>query len=180
MKPAPGVEMLSAFRIYPEALPLPHQEQFSLGVMKKDQHHRVLFEFLVKPVPTKIDQVIIGNGEFTLKRKPRHFTLPFTLQRPILATDEEPEKPPNEIFQAISHLMFYRLQEKAQRDVAEGNPGTAYQRLINLSSHLMAKGQNGLAKIAMNEAEYIKSHHTFSPNGKKELKYGTRRLLLPG
>jgi hypothetical protein len=87
--------------------------------------------------------------------------------------------PPAEIFRAISHLTFYRLQEKAQQDIASGNPGTAFQRLINLSSHLMAKGEDSLAKIAMNEADYIKSHNNFSPTGKKQLKYGTMRLLLP-
>jgi hypothetical protein len=43
----------------------------------------------------------------------------------------------------------------------------------------MAKGENGLAKVAMNEADYIKSNKNFSPDGKKELKYGTMRLLLP-
>jgi hypothetical protein len=32
----------------------------------------------------------------------------------------------------------------------------------------------------MNEAEYIKSNHDFSPDGKKELKYQTRNLMLPG
>ncbi|MCK4489696.1 MAG: hypothetical protein KAU23_05520, partial [Anaerolineales bacterium] len=82
-------------------------------------------------------------------------------------------------FRAISHLTFYRLQEKAQKDIANGNPGTAYQRLINLSSHLMAKGEESLAKIAIHEADYIKSHNNFSPTGKKQLKYGTIRLMLP-
>jgi hypothetical protein len=89
------------------------------------------------------------------------------------------DPPDTEIFQAISHLTFYRLQEKAQYDVANGNPGAAFQRLVNLSSHLMSHGEDALAKIAMNEADYIKSHNSFSPTGKKDLKYGTRRLLLP-
>jgi Ca-activated chloride channel family protein len=83
------------------------------------------------------------------------------------------------VIRAISHLTFFRLQEKAQHDIAVGEPGTAYQRLMNLSSHLMAKGENGLAKIAMNEAQYIRSHNNFSPTGKKELKYGTIHLMLP-
>jgi len=43
----------------------------------------------------------------------------------------------------------------------------------------MSKGEDSLAKIAMNEADYIKSHNNFSPTGKKQLKYGTMRLLLP-
>ena len=177
--PAPGVNLLSAFRILPEALPLPHQEEFSLGILKKDKPHRILFEFLINPVPEEIDQAIIASGEFILKRKPRDYTIPFTLNRPIVAELEEPPPPPDEIFRAISHLTFYRLQEKAQKDIASGNPGTAFQRLINLSSHLMAKGEESLAKIAMHEADYIKSHNNFSPTGKKQLKYGTIRLMLP-
>ncbi len=179
INPAPGVNLLSAFRILPEALPLPHQEEFSLGILKKDKPHRILFEFLVNPVPEEIDQAIIASGEFILKRKPRDYTIPFTLNRPIAAEIEEPLPPPEEIFRAISHLTFYRLQEKAQKDIASGNPGTAFQRLINLSSHLMAKGEESLAKIAMHEADYIKSHNNFSPTGKKQLKYGTIRLMLP-
>jgi len=177
--PAPGVKMLSAFRILPEALPLPHQEEFSLGILKKDKPHRVLFEFMIDPIPEEIDQAVIASGEFVLKRNPRDFTIPFTLDRPIGKESDDGVPPPSEIFRAISHLTFYRLQEKAQQDVASGNPGTAFQRLINLSSHLMAKGEESLAKIAMNEADYIKSHNNFSPTGKKQLKYGTMRLLLP-
>ncbi len=177
--PAPGVKMLSAFRILPEALPLPLQEKFSLGILKKDKPHRILFEFLVDPIPEEIDQAVIASGEFFLKRKPRDYTIPFTLDRPVVAEFEEPSYPPEEILRAISHLTFYRLQEKAQKDVASGNPGIAFQRLINLSSHLMAKGEESLAKIAMHEADYIKSHNNFSPTGKKQLKYGTIRLMLP-
>ena len=177
--PAPGVTILSAFRILPEALPLPVQKEYTLGILKKDQQHRILFEFLVEPIPKRIDQAVIATGEYIVSRKPRDYTIPITLDRPLVDVSKELEPPPAEIFKAISHLTFYRLQEKAQRDIASGNPGTAYQRLINLSSHLMAKGEDALAKIAMNEADYIKSNNNFSPTGKKELKYGTMRLLLP-
>ncbi len=177
--PAPGVTMLSAFRILPDSLPLPVQEEYTLGILKKDQQHRVLFEFLIEPIPKGIDQAVIAAGEYIIKRKPRDYTIPITLERPLVAESEVLEPPPDEIFKAISHLTFFRLQEKAQMDISNGNPGTAYQRLINLSSHLMAKGENALAKIAMNEADYIKSNNNFSPIGKKQLKYGTIRLLLP-
>ena len=136
-------------------------------------------EFLVDPIPDGIDQAVIAAGEFILKRKPRNYTIPFTLDRSVLSDSEGMDPPDTEIFQAISHLTFYRLQEKAQYDVANGNPGAAFQRLVNLSSHLMSHGEDALAKIAMNEADYIKSHNSFSPTGKKDLKYGTRRLLLP-
>ena len=179
LQPAPGVTLLSAFRILPEALPLPHQEDYSLGILKKDKQHRILFEFLVEPLSKDINQAVIASGEYVLKRKPRNYTIPFTLSLPVLPDTEGMKAPESEIYGAISHLTFYRLQEKAQQDVASGNPGTAFQRLINLSSHLMSKGEDGLAKIAMNEADYIKTHNDFSPTGKKDLKYGTIRLMLP-
>ncbi len=177
--PAPGVQILSAFRILPEALPLSPQEIYSLGILQKDKPHRVLFEFLVNPIPENIEPAVIASGEFTLKRTGKDFTIPFTLKRDLVAQSEELDPPTDEVIRAISHLTFYRLQEKAQRDIALGNPGTAYQRLMNLSSHLMAKGEGGLAKIAMNEAQYIRSHNNFSPTGKKQLKYGTMHLMLP-
>jgi len=177
--PAPGVRLLSAFRILPEAIPLPIQENYALGVLKKDKQHRVLFEFLVDPVPEGIEQVVIATGEYIIKRQPRDHSIPILLERPLIAEPEELEPPAAEVYRAVSHLTFYRLQEKAQRDVSSGNPGTAYQRLINLSSHLMAKGEDALAKIAMNEADYIKNNNNFSPTGKKQLKYGTIHLMLP-
>lgn len=177
--PAPGVRLLSAFRILPEAIPLPIQAQFSLGILKKHNPHRVLFEFLIDPIPGKIDQAVIASGEYVIKKKIRDQVIPFTLERILQSDPDSLEPPAPEIFKAISHLTFYRMQEKAQQDIASGNPGTAYQRLLNLSSHLMAKGEDALAKVAMNEADYIKSHNNFSPTGKKHLKYGTIRLLLP-
>jgi hypothetical protein len=122
---------------------------------------------------------VIASGEFSLKRKGRDITIPITLERLLVDQDEELEPPIPEIIRAISHLTFYHLQEKAQHDIANGNPKAAFQRLMNLSSQLMAKGENGLAKIAMNEAQYIQSHNNFSPTGKKELKYGTINLMLP-
>jgi Ca-activated chloride channel family protein len=177
--PAPGVQIISAFRILPEALPLPIQESYALGILKKNEPHRVLFEFLINPIPEKIEQAVIAAGEFTLKKSGRDVNIPFTLERNLAPPEEELEPPIPEMVRAISHLTFYRLQEKAQQDIAMGNPGTAYQRLMNLSSHLMAKGEEGLAKIAMNEAQYIRSHNNFSPTGKKQLKYGTIHLMLP-
>lgn len=177
--PAPGVMLLSAFRILPEALPLPVLEEYSLGVLQKDKPHRILFEFLVDPLPKGIEQAVLAAGEYIVKRNPRDYTIPFILKRTIVPDTKELDPPTPEIFRAISHLTFYRLQEKAQRDITQGNPGRAYQRLINLSSHLMAKGEDALAKITMNEADHIKEHHNFSPDGKKQIKYGTIHLMLP-
>lgn len=180
LQTAPNVELLSTFRLLPDANPLPAEKTISLGVLNQDQPHRILFEFLVDPLPSKVERVLLADGIFTLKRKTGDLDIPLVLERKTISPDEETSPPPEIIFNAISHLTLYRLQEKAQQDLAKNKPDAAYQRMINLASHLMSREEQTLAKIAMKEADHIKSHHNFSPEGKKQIKYGTRRLMLPG
>ena len=174
-----GVDILSTFRLLPDANPLTSKEKVPLGVLNQDQPHRVLFEFLVEPLPSHIDRVLLAEGMFSMKKKSGFLDIPYTLERPSIPEDHPVDPPPETIFNAISHLTLYRLQEKAKQDLAEGKPDRAYNRMINLASHLMSRQQRKLAKIAMKEADHIKAHHTFSPEGKKQIKYGTRRLMLP-
>lgn len=175
-----GVNLLSAYRLLPEATPLKPQPQIHLGALKYEKPHQLLLEFLVEPLPEDINTYVIADAYLHIKRKRSSLDIPVTLNRPITDQVEEFEPPPKMLYQAISRLTLYRLQEKASVDLEQGKPDVAYQRMINLASHLMAKGEQTLAKIAMEEADHIKSHHTFSPDGKKQIKYGTRRMMLPG
>lgn len=175
-----GVSVLSVFRLLPEALPLSPQPQIRLGTLKYDKPHQLLLELLVKPLPDQIETFLIADTNLRVKRRNSSFNIPIALNRPIISKKEEVEPPPEMLYRAISRLTLYRLQEKAKDDLKKGKPDVAYQRMINLASHLMSKGEDNLAKIAMEEADHIKSHHTFSPDGKKQIKYGTRRMMLPG
>lgn len=175
-----GVNLLSAFRLLPEVSPLSPTPQIQLGSLKYDKPHQLLLEFLVKPLPEDIETFLIADAHLEIKRKKSSFTIPLALNRPINSQEAEPVPPPDMLYRAISRLTLYRLQEKAQEDLKKGKPDVAYQRMINLASHLMSKGEDSLAKTAMEEADHIKSHHTFSPDGKKQIKYGTRRMMLPG
>ena len=180
LQTAPDVELLSMYRLLPDANSLPMDEVVSLGVLNQDQPYRILLEFLVGPMPDHVERVLLANGFFTLKKKTGDLDVPFLLDRPAIPKDQEIDPPPEIIFNAISHLTLYRLQEKAHQDLAQGKPDAAYQRMVNLASHLMSREERKLAKIAMKEADHIKSHHTFSPDGEKDIKYGTRHLMLPG
>lgn len=174
-----GVNLLSAYRLLPEASSLSPNGEIQLGPLKYDHPHQLLLEFLVEPVPKKVNTFVIGDAYLHVKRRKSSLNLPLTLNRPIVPENQELDPTPDMLYRAISRLTLYRLQEKAKQDLDEGKPDVAYQRLINLASHLMAKGEQKLAKVVMKEAEHIESHHTFSADGKKQIKYGTRKMMLP-
>jgi len=174
-----GVNLLSAYRLLPDTTPLPPAGEIQLGSLNYEQPHQLLLEFLVEPVPEKVKTYVIADTYLHVKRKFSALDIPLTLNRPIIPPEDEPGDPPDMLYRAVSRLTLYRLQEKAKADVEQGKPDVAYHRLINLASHLMAKGEQKLSKVVMEEAEHINKHHTFSADGEKQIKYGTRRLMLP-
>jgi Ca-activated chloride channel family protein len=89
------------------------------------------------------------------------------------------EPPPKEVVEALSHLTLYRLQERARLEVTAGEYDKATAHLQRLSIHLSAHGEKQLAQTALLEADYIMKHQSFSKEGGKRIKYGTRALLLP-
>ena len=90
-----------------------------------------------------------------------------------------PEPPPISIIQAISKLTLYRIQEKARAEVAAGQFDKASSHLQNLATHLLAQGERNLAHTIMLEVEHVEQKKSFSENGEKQIKYGTRALSLP-
>jgi hypothetical protein len=49
----------------------------------------------------------------------------------------------------------------------------------NLATHLLNKGEENLAQSILDEVAYIQQNQSFSEDGEKRIKYGTRSLLLP-
>jgi len=174
---APKVTLNSAFRLLPEVCSFPNTPPFSLGTLRYNTTQRILLEFLVEPVPSVINEAILANVEFTFKLLMGEHQTSITLQRSVVSQDICIEPPPSEILQAMSQLTLYRMQEKAQLKLAQGNHQGASQILNNLSSHLLAKEEDSLGKIALKESSNIEAHHEISPIGQKMLKYGTRKLL---
>jgi Ca-activated chloride channel family protein len=96
-------------------------------------------------------------------------------------TDElETDIPSSEIVDALSRLKLYRLQEQARLEVNAGEYDQASEHLHRLATHLLSQGERGLARTALLEAEHIIQDKSFSQQGRKEIKYGTRALLMSG
>jgi hypothetical protein len=90
------------------------------------------------------------------------------------------EPPSLAITKALSRLTLYRMQDQAQKEVSQGQLAKATRRLEHMATHLLAQGENELAKTVLTEAQNINIKGRFSDEGRIQIKYGTRALLLPG
>lgn len=89
--------------------------------------------------------------------------------------------PPSSIVDALSKLTLYRLQEKAQEAMEDGNVDEATRHLQYLATRLIDMGEHTLGQQAMAEAQHVQQTRAFSnEETKKTIKYQTRALIEPG
>ncbi len=178
---SPDVEMTYAFRLRPEATPMPTKSPLRLGALHSNEPISVLFEFKVHPPATRSQHVDLATGTLDITASAHPFPispLRVRLSRPVEETPGA-EPPPQKIIRALSRLSLYRLQEKARTEAEAGKYAQASQRLQQLATHLLEQGERGLARTALLEAERIRRGQPLSAEGSKLIKYGTRALLLP-
>lgn len=176
----PGVELLYSFRLAPDAGPLQTTSPIRLGNIPSKSNLSILLEFKVPPITGNISQLSLVDGHLTvyapLVSKPSS-SIQLHLDRPV-RDYPEPFAPPPTIVEAMSRLTLYRLHEQVRRDLAEGNFADASIHLQNLATHLLSKGERDLARTVLTEAERLQQSQSFSEEGIKRIKYGTRALLL--
>ncbi len=176
-----SVELKYAFRLEPEAGPLPVEEEIVFGNIQADEKLSVLLEFLVTAVPEAADIVALARGHLRMDIPTRTVPtvrMPLLLERPTSAVID-PEPPPPAIVKALSRLTLYRMQEKARQDVGAGNFEEATRVLKNLATQLLAQGEGKLARTVLLEVNRLQNGQPLSEQGEKRIKYGTRALLLP-
>lgn len=174
------VEMRYAFRITPDTNPLPLSPSINLGNLYSGRNLSVLFEFLVPPIKSSGGKIDIAKGRLTgdLLLENKFINYSMTLSR-IPSPVFKPGSPPAVLVEAMAKLTLYRLQEKARKEVREGKDEKAVSHLRSLATHLLSDGQSDLARAIIKEAEFISQSHSFSKDGDKRIKYGTKALLLP-
>jgi Ca-activated chloride channel family protein len=178
---SPGVTLNSAFRLLPESAVLGPTLPIQLGSIPKPSKLSVLLEITAPPIPSTNHRFNIARGEtgFVLPFDPsRQHTMPITLSRPI-SSEVNTVSPPKRIFQALSQITLFRMQDRARQEVAEGKVQEASMRLQRLATQLLSLGEIDLAHTAIIEAERIQQTHMLSAEGEKRIKYGTRSFLLP-
>lgn len=182
MQALPGVELRSCHRLQPEGGPVELGEVLHLGPILQDEPLNVLFEFVIEPSASKGDSVTLLDGFLRTVVAARPTRLPpirLHMERRSSATAES-GIPPHSIVNALSRLSLYRLQERARSETEVGEYESATRHLRSLALQLQAQGHEDLSKTALLEAENIERLQTFSQEGSKQIKYGTRALLQPG
>jgi Ca-activated chloride channel homolog len=173
----PGVELLSAFRVAPEAGPVPVEYPLRLGSLPRQDVGRVLLKFQLPPMAPgaqNIARLVVEADIISLGRRGERLVL--DLGGPV-AANAPAAAPPPALLEALSKLSQYQMQERAWQEAAAGDIDGAVERLKALGTRLLASGQPNLARLALTEATRIERTRAWSEDSKKQLKYGTRRLI---
>jgi Ca-activated chloride channel family protein len=176
------VGLSSVYRLQPDASPLDPVSPLTLGFMPRHGTMSVLFEFVIKDIPMDLTQLIMAKG-FLNFEIPRHTIKTKYVNRLLFERQvtSEPVKslPPTGIFNAITLFSLYHMQERAREEMGKGDLNSATRHMEYLATHLLQKGEQDLAQSVLNEVTHMRSNQSFSEEGEKRIKYGTRSLLLP-
>ncbi len=177
-----GVELNYIYRLQPETNHIVNENPLHLGSIQRTVPLSILVEFKIQPQALKAANVNLLHGNLTISAAAVQTpVLPIPIDITLAIKEQiTPELPPPAIVQALSRLTLYRIQEKARNEMADGNYSKAADHLQKLATHLLAQGQTGLAKTIMLEVKNIEKDQSYSEQGEKRIKYGTRALLLPG
>jgi len=178
----PDVQMELAFKLSPHPQPLEIDgEYIHLGSLQTSRPIAVLMQY---QMPASMDigfrniVRIVASGDILQNVNPQ-FTAISDLTIEV-TSEQHLEEPPAAILDALSKLTLYRLQERAQQALEDGNIAEATKRLENLATRLLEMGEEDLARQTRQEAQRVAQTMTFSDKGKKTIKYQTRYLLAPG
>lgn len=178
----PDIQMELAFKLSPHPQPLEIGEEYiHLGSLQTSRPISILMQY---QLPANMELGfrnivrLIAVGDILQNSRPR-YQMVSDLEIEI-TKEQQLEEPPTSILDALSKLTLYRLQERAQQALEDGNIAEATKRLENLATRLLEMGEGDLARQTRQEAQRVAQTMTFSDKGKKTIKYQTRYLLAPG
>lgn len=177
----PGVELRYAFRLAPEAGPLFTRSPIHLGNLFLGNNLSIVLEFKIPPVPATVNEVVLVEGVISCQIPSQSEGLTeikLSLSRPV-ENNPDLRPAPAALLQALSRLTLYRMQERAELELMEGRVENAQRHLQYLATHLFTQGEVQLARATLLEAENLERGHALSEFGRKNIKFGTRALLLP-
>ncbi len=181
VRPSPNIDLSYVFRVQPNATHLPFEDSIKLGIILRDKPLTLLLEFTVKSSAVVKDEVNLLAG--SLKFEIPSQVLPSQPMRVRVfreVTEQASLEPPSPtLVHALANLNLFRMQETAQKEAADGKYNEASRRLQHLATHLLSHGERSMAKTVLLEAENLQEQQSFSEEGRKKIKYGTRALLLP-
>lgn len=175
------IELSYAFRLQPDPAPiLLGESPLRLGPILQETSTRVIFEYIIHPKAVKSDSVTVLDGTLKVSIASQPLPVPplrMRIRRPV-SDPPETDPPPAEIVQALSRLMVYRMQERARKELSNGQVQSATRHLQSLAANLLMQGERSLAQTILLEVDNLENKNALSDEGSKKIKYGTRALFL--
>lgn len=180
--PDADVKLETAFKLAPNSQPLSvDTAEIPLGNLQLNRITSLLLQFEIpanlRPGFRSIAR-IIARGDILANQDP-HFQALSDFSIGISAENTS-EETPTALLDALGKLTLYRLQERAQEAVEQGDIKEATRRLENLATRFLEHGQADLAQQALAEAHQVAATSALSDEGRKALKFQTRFLLSSG
>jgi len=180
--PDADVQLESVFKLLPDPQPLEAEPQpIPIGMLSHTRPLTVLVQLQMPPLPKNgfrtVVRVDVTGDMLAANRRGYKVLSDISVE---VAEKPELEEPPPMLLEALGKLTLYRMQQKAEEALAGGHPREATRRLESLATRLLAAGQDELAQRAIVEARRIVATNALSEEGRKALKFGTRRLLAQG
>jgi Ca-activated chloride channel family protein len=177
--PDPDIRLESAFKLSPNPQPLSAAEgNIPLGSLQLNRTISVLLQFeMPANLPDGFRSVsrLVAAGDILANRLQKYQVLSdFSVE---VSADPPQEDPPAAILDALGKLTLYRMQERAQEALENGDIREATRRLENLATRLLELGEPELAQQARAEAQQVAYTYNLTDKGRKVLKYQTRFLL---
>ena len=179
LRPVEGVDLSYAFRLQPDPSPIALDAPLRLGTILQDASTQILLEYIIQPKAVKSDWTDILDGTLKVSIASEILPVPplrLRVRHPV-SESAESEPPDPKIVHALSRLMLYRMQERAQEEIRNGRIEQATRHLQSLASNLIAQGERNLAQTILLEVNHLQRQNVLSPEGSKKLNYGTRALL---
>jgi Ca-activated chloride channel family protein len=169
----------SAFKLTPNPQPIDITPQpILLGGLEYSRSASILIQLQMPPTNRKgfrtVARLDVTGDILTADRQGYKVLSDISVE---VAENPEPEDPPLAILDALGKLSLYKMQQKAEAALQDGDVDEATRRLENLATRLLANGQDDLAQMAMVEARRVYNTNMLSEQGRKTLKFGTRMLL---
>lgn len=178
--PDPDVQLEMAFQITPDPQPLDIVDgAIPLSNLLLNRQVSVLLQVQMPPRMAEgfrsaarlvVKGSILANGA-----QPFQAVSDISLE---IHPNADAEEPPTPLMDALSKLTLYRLQERAKAALDDGNIAEATRRLENLATRLLEMGESQLAERTLAEADQLAHTNALSQQGRKQIKYQTRALLL--
>jgi len=180
VRAAPGVSLESVFQTSPSLEPLHLSDGVTrLGPLEVDAPRRILIEAAVEAKPLGDHRLLqadlygdIPRLDKRSERVGRAVWCRFTEEE----TGKGERQVPEAIVRSVNRTTLYRMQQQAWSALEDGNVDRATRRLEMVATNLLHMGEERLAQAALLEAKHIAEKGNATERGRKEIKYGTRRL----